>query len=540
MMSVKRKNFINGCARFTVVMLTVLVCNAPLFAANKGKKPAVTQVKPKTVAGQLSISDVIGQVVRDRQELEAMREKYMQEYAQKGMQGNCMQLTGKITQATVAYVSKRIAETVKKVGPAPTKFSVFTMGSMARDESGFFTDLEIGILVAKKDAAVLNYFKRFSQALADRFFKLGEHPDVGGKGMRIDEGDNAPEHLRWYARYASPEQAAMLNEGEIGKGPYEGSRIFVATPQAFADLLDPNLPKKLANIADVVMPKKEKDIALGAFAIARNIRHLYGDKILFDQYVKARDKYLQGPPQDATYHKNRREELSYYLLKFDAAKHSKPGSAIAEGKLGDIIDPKRTLYRFPEQVLTSLGFLYNAGVQNTAQIADKLVAMKRMSPQWGNALKDLMNFTLCLRLRKQIQFGKQGLYVPVTQKGYNELKQLYTNDLVKANKSLTVATAAQNIKSMMQAEEDMLKAKVNIKDLDKLIPGKPDSILTPEIITLLNTKYLPLEKKLLETLNTFTAGDRDAFLGTDVGIQEPVKKAVPVKPVVVKKPVKRK
>lgn len=525
------------CKQLSIVMLVLFLVNTELYAAKKDKKPSVTQqVKVETVKGQLPVTDVIGQVVRDRQELQALREKYMKEYEKKGMHSDCMQLAGKITQATMAYVNTRIAETVKKLGAAPTKFCVFTMGSMARDESGFFTDLEIGILVTKKDPKVLAYCKRFSQILADRFFLLGEHPDVGGKGLRIDEADNAPDHLRWWARYASPQQIGVLEQA--GYNPYEGSRIFVATPQEFADLFDPNLPKKLENT--VTMSQKEKNIAVGAFAIARNVRHLYGDKAVFDKYVVARDKYLQGPPQDATYHKTRREELSYYLLKFDADKHGKSGSMIATGKLGDIIDIKRTLYRFPEEVLTTLGFMYNVGVQNTAHIADKLVAMKRMSPEWGNTLKDLMNFTLCLRLKKQIKFGKQGLLVPVTQKGFNELKQLYANDLATANKSLAAATAAQNTKAIGQAEMDIVKAKVNMKDLEKLTPGKLDSILNSEIITLLNNKYLPLEKKLLETLNKFTAGDRDAFLGTDVGIQEPIKKNAPSKPVVSKKQVKKK
>ena len=119
------------------------------------------------------MGDVFGQVSADRKELQMLRDTYIKEYSQKGMQGNCMQLVGKMTQSTMAYVNKRIAETVTKVGPAPTKFSIFTMGSMARDESGFFTDLEIGILGAKKDPAAFDYMRLFSQALTDRFFRFG-------------------------------------------------------------------------------------------------------------------------------------------------------------------------------------------------------------------------------------------------------------------------------------------------------------------------------------------------------------------------------
>jgi len=539
----------NFFSRLSVLMLVSLMFNGAMYAANKGKKgkqkgtnqEQVVPPQPTGVNGQLSVAEVIGQAVRDRQELQALRNKFMQEYMQQGMQNNCMQLVGKITQATMAYVNQRIAETVKRLGPAPTKFSVFTMGSMARDESGFFTDLEIGILVAKKDAGTLNYMKRFSQILADRFFKLGEHPDVGGKGLRIDEADNAPDHLRWYARYASPEQVALLAQvfGEgVSKSPQEGSRIFVATPQEFAQYLEPNAVRKLVGATE-----KEQEIVKGIHSLVRNIRHLYGDKTLFDQYMTSREKYLQGPSQiNNPQYANRRQEIAYWKLESDTRKFGKPDSAVFLGKLGDGIDPKRMLYRWPEQVLTSLGFWYNVGVQNTAQIADRLVAMKHMSPEWGNALKDLMNFTLCLRLRKQMKLGKQqGLFaVPVTQKGYVDLKQSFASDLAIATKNLSVATAAQDIQAMAKAEDDLLTARVNVQDLNKLIPGKPDSIMSPDIIVALNTKYLPIEKKLLEVTQKFLAGDKNAFLGTDVG--ESVKGVVPAKPVkpVIKIPVKKK
>ena len=180
---------------------------------------------------------------------------------------------------------------------------------------------------------------------------------------------------------------------------------------------------------------------------------------------------------------------------------------------GDTVDPKRTLYRLPEQVLTSLGFWYNVGVQNTAQIADKLVASKHMSPEWGNALKDLMNFTMCLRLRKQMKLGKQGFAVAVTQKGYNDLKKEFGTDLTTATRNLAAAKAKKDAHAVAKAEDDVLHAQVNIEDLDKLLPGKADSIMSPDIIAALNTKYLPMEKKLLEAVQKFVAGDKNAFLG---------------------------
>jgi hypothetical protein len=499
----------------------------------KGGKPAIQ--KTESIDGQLPVSDVVGQVAQDRQELATLRNTFIHQYIQQGdMKGNCIQLASNITKGTIAYVNKRIAETVKKIGLPPTQFCIFTMGSMARDESGIFTDLEIGILVAKKDSTVLNYFKKFSQVLADRFFLLGEHPDVGGKGFRVDEGRNAPDHLNWYARYASLEQLMELEKE--GKEPYQGSRIYVATPPEFANLWSPDFLKYLENLP--TMSAKEKDIANAVTSMTRNIRYLYGDNFLLDQYLAAREKYMRGSMLYSNpNYSNRREEIAFFNLEYDVRKHGAPDSAISTGKLGDTFSPKITLYRFPEEVLTSLGFWYNVGVQNSAQIADKLVAMGRMSQQWADALKDLINFAICLRLKKQIAFGKQIFDIPVTQKGYTELKQRFNNRLGTANKNLMAAQMKKNMQAIMQAEEDVLKAQVALKDLEKMAPGKPKPILTPEIIALLNAKYLPIEKKLLEATQKFITGDKNAFLSTDVMPAQPVipAKPTPAKPVPGKK-----
>jgi len=537
-----------------------------MYAANKSKKgKQTTPAKSTGVAGQTSVADVFGQVTRDREELKALRDTYMKEYAQKGVESNCMQITAKITKATMAYVTKRIDETVKKLGQAPTPFSIFTMGSMARDESGFFTDIEIGIIVKEKNPAAISYFKHFNQVLADRFFVLGEHPDAGGLGLRIDEGDHAPDHLRFWARYAAPEYAHQLYLAPESQTLYEGSRLYVATPKELANFLDPKFPENMVDLSNKEIHKlfatelakaqknsaykglsqaeieakvwqyvnqvarplgvKEKDLA-ESITLMRNIRYMYGDKGVFDQYMKMREAYLQGRPKNKSpYYNNRREELAHISLMNDVDRHGKAASPLFTGKLGETIDLKRTLYRFPEQALTSLGAWYNVGVQSTVQIADKLVSLKRMSPEWGSAFKDLMNFAMCLRLRKQMALGKQGFDIPVTQKGYVNLKQNYTKELVAEKAKLALLEKSKgDLKMMDQVQQRVSELNITLRDLEKITPGKADSILSPEIITALNTKYLPLEKKLFETLKAFLAGDKNAFLRTDVGV--PIKAPV--------------
>lgn len=183
--------------KYARVSAVLLMCSVSLCFASKGKelKVITRNFDAMSVSDQIPLAEIMGQVAHDRQELHKLRDTYMQEYLRVGMHGNCMDVTTQIAKATIGYVNTRIAEIIEKLGTAPTKFCVFTMGSLARDESGFFTDLEIGILVEEKNPLVIDYFKRLSQRLADRLFLLGESCDVGGKGLRIDEADSAPDHF---------------------------------------------------------------------------------------------------------------------------------------------------------------------------------------------------------------------------------------------------------------------------------------------------------------------------------------------------------
>ena len=101
--------------------------------------------------------------------------------------------------------------------------------------------------------------------------------------------------------------------------------------------------------------------------MVRNIRFLYGDKSLFDEYLKYREVYLSGEPKNKNpFYTNRRQEIAYGKMKDDIIKHmGNPESPIVSGKLGKEVDIKRELYRFPEQILTDLGFWYELGEQNT-------------------------------------------------------------------------------------------------------------------------------------------------------------------------------
>src|SRR5205823_12458434 len=89
-----------------------------------------------------AVKQVFAQVSNDRQELAQIRDKYIEQYRKMATdpKAEFSQITQNISNDIVEYIRKRADETIKKLGPPPTKFCLFSMGSLPRGESGFFTD----------------------------------------------------------------------------------------------------------------------------------------------------------------------------------------------------------------------------------------------------------------------------------------------------------------------------------------------------------------------------------------------------------------
>lgn len=460
---------------------------------NQLKTPQTTQdqkikVKTREWGPEFEpLKNLYAQATQDRKELNDLRERNIARYfaARDAQNPDFVTIAHDVTEETIAYVKKRITQTIVELGAPPTDFALFTMGSMARQESGFYTDLEIGILVKEKNIKVVKYFQKFAQKLSDRFFLLGEHPDVGGKGLRMDEANNSPAHLHFFARYACEEQAktllkSALEKREFDKIPYEGSRIFIATPEEFAQHVNPNflnqetmVPKEVEedifqqeldkalkapenkgrdateitqeikaqvhNLLKSLNPR-EKQISASVESLIRNIRFLYGDKRLFDEYIKKREVYLSGPPRNANpFYSNRRQEIAFLEMKKDMIKHmNKPDSAIVTGKLGKQIDIKRELYRFPEQILTNLGFWYDLPEQNTTKIAQLLAEKGLMSKELSDMLIKAMNYFIGLRFKKQEVCRKQTHALTTTLEEYTEQKRGIGNRITEIKKSTRI------------------------------------------------------------------------------------------------------
>ncbi len=158
---------------------------------------------------------------------------------------NYSPLVKKISEDTIALV-KELCENIKQsLGTPPTNFEIFTLGSLARRESGFYTDFEVGVVLQENSIAAQIYFEKFSQKLADSLFMLEEHPDVGMHGAHLDTADNAPPHKRFEFRDLSEDQIMNKIRNAIGhrrKGdvPTAGSRIYLLAADDFVNLFKHN------------------------------------------------------------------------------------------------------------------------------------------------------------------------------------------------------------------------------------------------------------------------------------------------------------
>jgi len=500
----------------------------------------------------------------DRTKIDALREKHYQliDKESKATKPDYNKITKIITQDTRGYINQIIAEEQRKLGKAPCEFNVFTLGSMARQESGPVTDLEIGFLVKEKNVEAYKYFYQLSQNISDRLFLLGEHPDVGGKGLRMDEADNAPPHKRFFARNLNNSQVkGLVNEAvlnrEWDKLPFEGSRPFLATPQEFASFSDPNfvqnkdevykkrkaafdrewkkaqndpknraalrtakgrenLRKEIQHWNDEIYrpynPREIRTINGVGLKLGRNIDSLYGNRSLFDSFYRQRETYFAKKEQNG---KTLRQNIAKSKMKEDVQDRLQKGKNIfVTGELGKTLDIKRELYRFGEQFITNLGFYHQCKNQNTIDLTNELVAKGVLHPEVATTLVDYMQFASGLRLKEQRVIKRQGFAAYFDQAEFDEDKEKLEKEITNLKSSIDYMTQAKfDVNAIAAKKRDLAKLESKFEHLMDMAPGK---IYSEEDVNLLRTKYAPMAKRIFNLATQWTEGKERLGFDSDL------------------------
>jgi hypothetical protein len=475
------------------------------------------------------------------------------------------------------------------LGMDANTFSIFTMGSMARSESGLYTDLEIFFVVKDKTILVQYMAEHLAQRLADRFFRLGEHPDVGGKGLRLDEAGNSPIiHLRFEWRHLNrdnldKDMRKLIANRDFKKIPFEGTQEMLVTPEELASYHDAKYTDKVLSHATLeeklAMKEKRKGALRQAYnallelpehadkryrangatpsehefepddelykqleryartlfkrpgskeakhiedlgsRLMRNVSPLYDNAGIFAEYWTKREEVLNGPAADSKKYASRRQEIGEKLMVSDGIKFftdTYQDFNIAKGKLGDVIDLKRELYRVPEQILTNLGFYYGVGVQNVLDIVQKLNELQVFSDAFAKDVRDLMNFAMHMNIKQQAILKKQGFAIYISQDMYDaDMKDLETNrlNIVRKIELLKISDRTSDKKTAEKIEEAQAELAQTIKDIHDLENVAPGKILTDNEVAQLSSKYIPMLAAFLEKAIEWSGvKGKDAFV----------------------------
>ncbi len=496
-------------------------------------------------------------VNKDSAKLLGLREKHYKLIQEEGLKTNpdYPSITRLISADTKQYIQEMLDDEIKKLGKPPCKFSVVTLGSMAREECGPVTDLEIGFLIEEKTVENYKYFHQLSQKLSDRLFLLGEHPDIGGKGLRMDEADNAPPHRRFWARNLSIEEAQKLQNEAIAKRdwkqmPYEGSRPYLTTYNEFATFSKPvyeqdrlfqrelahkafeqewekakNDPKnkdKLKTKEGVLALRREigywvnqmhspynnRELNIANTAgkkLGRNMALLYGDKAHFDDFMSKKEAIFAQT--DNKKHLDGRQVIAKDKMQDDIMELLQKGkSPYVTGKLDKTLDIKRDFYRFMEQFVTNLGFYHHCKSQNSLDIIQELSEKEILSTDLTAKMKDFIQFTTGLRLKEQAVLKRQGFATYIDEAEFADDKTKLEKEINNLEASIQYMASVQN--PPQDTVNLKKRALVELKDkYHHMLEMAPGKLISENDLTLLKSKYVPMAHEMFQHAQKWTQGE---------------------------------
>lgn len=506
------------------------------------------------------LAQLYGQVSEDRAKLKDIRDRNTQIFKtlSASEKPDYAGLMRQITAEKTTYLQNIIDEEARRMPLSPTAYAIYAMGSMPRQECGLVTDVEIGFIVQDKTPITLKYFAKLSQRISDRLFLLGEHPAVGGKGFRLDEANNSPFHYTFDNRYTDHKDVKKrlvraIQRREFDKIPIEGSRVLLTTPRELAQYsasehktkgrvrlsnserhkvykhlyrwerkrsVNASLSKE--EIMDDVkfwvsqatrkLTAKERGHVEGMNNLLRNCSFIYGDPTVYNLYMSHYKRILRKTalnPNGMVV--SRRHEIAVDKLSEELDKYIiDPDNFVNNGQLGSKIDLKRQFYRLIEQIITNLGFFYGASEQNTLDIVDFLVTHQHMSVAFGVEMKELMNFAMGLRLKKQDVLKKQGFAIFIDEQEFEKERYDLEKNVRGLNKMIEFQEKRKDDPLKMERRHfKRMEAERKLQDHLKALPG---SIIDENDALLMNTRYIPSLQKLYQASMAWLHGDLEAFM----------------------------
>jgi tetratricopeptide (TPR) repeat protein/endonuclease/exonuclease/phosphatase family metal-dependent hydrolase len=307
----------------------------------------------------------------------------------------------KIARSMEGYLAGLYQKAESIIGPAPCKYTVIGLGSMALRQMTPYSDLECAILTENDNyrqsgnQVVRDYFKNLSHLVHFMIISLGE-TIIPTSIYGLDLSEFIPQAVNFDLGGKTP-------LGRIDKDkPYE----LIQSVEGMLHYLK-NEDQKSEHI--------DKCLA----AILQKICFVYGDKALADEYQCRAQDFLLSHDENGrpSYEARAIKALWEGVVECDYTK-SDSSSKLIEGNLkqfsfnphelrGRLFDVKQEIYRLPDRLIYNLGLIYGVQEESSWDTLDRLYEQGKISVEGVSNLKKALTFATNLRLKTYDHYGQQ-------------------------------------------------------------------------------------------------------------------------------------
>ncbi|MEL6153073.1 MAG: DUF294 nucleotidyltransferase-like domain-containing protein, partial [Bacteroidota bacterium] len=312
------------------------------------------------------------------------------------------QLFGEIAQTIQKFLARLYRECEQELGPAPCKYTVMGMGSMALQQMTPYSDLEFSILVENpKDKEQLqawrDYLRKLTHLVNFRVINLGESvPPKSKYGVSLDNLCKPGVNLDLGGK--TPLNGADKRYDLIQ--PVSGMLPYLKNERRKIEHMDKNLP-----------------------SILESTCYVHGDEALYKAYESGKQRFLREDKTAAglPVYKDRAlqrlmegvVEIDYTKLtdrerKFIGDLEKFSPELIESGDSGRLYNVKKEIYRLPDRLLYGLATYYGILPTSCWDAVEQLAQQNIIDAgEAAHHLQFAASFATMLRLRTYLEHQSQ-------------------------------------------------------------------------------------------------------------------------------------